>query len=476
MDDGQAQSAKTFSAELSRELIASGDSFDVIVHYPQGTKPAPVNIALSDPAGALSFTETHPPSAGEQRMVKDGKLTVSFRAQSNQLVWVGKPKALPFTVNITTQAGETQTLSGEVLAKALLPVWALPVLGIFLLCLVGGSLFLIVPRLFPPESLDTDESASFFSTLAAQGATSTIGPTESIPPAPEETAAAVIIPTQVVATDTPLPLVEWLTFASDRSGNWEIYVMEGDESSLRRLTDNPAEDSFPVWSPDGSQILFHSNRNGNFDIFVMNSDGSGLRQLTSDARADTFPSWSPDGTQIVFQSKRDGPKQIYVMNSDGSGQTRLTHTAVDDQFPSWSPDGEWIVYSSVTGGGIQLYLMAADGSDQRPLTGIPQLFTFPTFSPDGKWLLYDNSTVGIERLAKAVIDAPSGTLGEEIGLTDASLEATHPRWSPDGKAIYFMAEQNGDRNIYRMDSDGNNIVQLTINPAQDVMPSVILLP
>jgi Tol biopolymer transport system component len=117
-------------------------------------------------------------------------------------------------------------------------------------------------------------------------------------------------------------------FGSNRDGNWEIYLMEGDESHLTRLTNDPGEDTFPVSSPGGTKIAFHSDRNGNFDIFVMNADGSGLTQLTDDPKADTFPAWSPDGQKIVFQTKRHGNKQIYVMNADGSNET-FTHS-VDD--------------------------------------------------------------------------------------------------------------------------------------------------
>jgi Tol biopolymer transport system component len=248
--------------------------------------------------------------------------------------------------------------------------------------------------------------------------------------------------------------------------------MVDDENHLTRLTNDPGEDTFPVWSPDGTKIVFHSDRLGNFNIYVMNADGSGLTQLTDDPKADTFPVWSPDGQKIVFQTKRHGNKQIYVMNADGSNETRLTHSEVDDVNPSWSPDGRYIVYSSVVGGGIQLYIMDADGSHQRRLTSGSQLYNFPVWSPDGAWLAYDNSTQGIEKIAKVTIDA-NGSLGEEIPLTGSGYDATHPRWSLDGYYIFFTSPRDGNMNLYRMNSDGSDVVQLTFNPAHDAAPSVI---
>src|SRR5436190_9367020 len=98
-----------------------------------------------------------------------------------------------------------------------------------------------------------------------------------------------------------------IAFYSDRDGNNEIYSVAGPGGgNLTRLTNNTASDSEPVWSPDGSQIVFTSNRPGNFEIYKMNADGTGQTRLTNKAAFDADPSWSADGTQIVFASDRDG--------------------------------------------------------------------------------------------------------------------------------------------------------------------------
>src|SRR5205814_6618692 len=83
------------------------------------------------------------------------------------------------------------------------------------------------------------------------------------------------------------------------------------------LTKNAGNNVTPTWSPDGTRLCFASNRDGNFELYVVNRDGSGLRRLTNHPGADITPSWSPSGTQIAFTSDRGGPPQLYIVGVDG---------------------------------------------------------------------------------------------------------------------------------------------------------------
>src|SRR5215217_879049 len=93
-------------------------------------------------------------------------------------------------------------------------------------------------------------------------------------------------------------------------------------------------------------IAFTSNRDSNQEIYTMNADGSNLRNLTNNPASDTEPEISPDGTKIAFVSTRDGilNPEIYTMNADGSNQQRLTKddTNVADVHPTWDPTGQRI--------------------------------------------------------------------------------------------------------------------------------------
>ena len=88
-----------------------------------------------------------------------------------------------------------------------------------------------------------------------------------------------------------------IAFVSERDGNREIYVMSADGSAVRRLTDHPAADVYPAWSPDGARIAFVSERDGNADIYVMNADGTAPQRLTNSPAEEAFPAWSPDGAR-----------------------------------------------------------------------------------------------------------------------------------------------------------------------------------
>ena len=86
-----------------------------------------------------------------------------------------------------------------------------------------------------------------------------------------------------------------------------------------------------------TKIVFESRRDGNREIYVMNSDGSEQTRLTNNPALDNCPSWSPDGSKIAFWSERDGNCEIYVMNADGSEQKRLTNNPAFDGYSFWSP-------------------------------------------------------------------------------------------------------------------------------------------
>ncbi len=86
------------------------------------------------------------------------------------------------------------------------------------------------------------------------------------------------------------------------------------------------------------RIAFNSVRDGNDEIYLMNADGSGDTRVTNHPAPDLIPEWSPDGSKIVFESDRDGNTELYVMNTDGSGQTNITNNPAPDRWPRWSPD------------------------------------------------------------------------------------------------------------------------------------------
>ena len=133
------------------------------------------------------------------------------------------------------------------------------------------------------------------------------------------------------------------------AGDYEIYRGPSsggpytDYSLFTALTANTKIDDAPCWSPDGTTIVFSSDRdggsggNGDREIWVMDADGSNPTQLTDTGSTldDTYPSYSPDGTQITFATDRDTNWEIYTMSSAGASPTAPASDAAKDEFPSW---------------------------------------------------------------------------------------------------------------------------------------------
>ncbi|MGH8129500.1 MAG: TolB family protein [Steroidobacteraceae bacterium] len=191
-----------------------------------------------------------------------------------------------------------------------------------------------------------------------------------------------------------------VVFASDRGGNEDVWIVRADGTDLRNLTNHPASDSHPSWSPDGRLIVFCSTRGDgeNDDIYVIDTDATKLRRLTDNGlNWDTFPSFSPDGRTILFrrlllERMSEGTlanSEVMVMNIDGTGVVNLTRHPWFDGWPSWSPDGRRIAFSSNRSDAYQIYIMNADGSGLTRVVDSPYTDSRPQWLPDGKGLIFN---------------------------------------------------------------------------------------
>jgi TolB protein len=122
----------------------------------------------------------------------------------------------------------------------------------------------------------------------------------------------------------------------------DIYIVDITGENLQQLTDHPAQDVYPAWSPDGQWIAFQSDRDGDMAIYLMEADGANPKRLANGRS----PEWSPDGQQIAFVSQQENMESIFIMDKDG-GNIRLLVEGGDH--PAWfgsklavSDAGKWI--------------------------------------------------------------------------------------------------------------------------------------
>ncbi len=203
------------------------------------------------------------------------------------------------------------------------------------------------------------------------------------------------------------PAQQVVMFSSDATPvHSQIFLANGDGSSERPLLPPTGMDYSPSFSPDGKWIVFTSERNGSADIYRVHPDGSGLERLTDDPAYDDQAVLSPNGKSIVFVSSRGtGRAHIWLLDLVTKHARLLTPNAGSDFRPSWSPDGKWIAFSTDrdSDGGhlpgrwerlqsLSIYIIQPDGSGLRRITRGRGVAGSPRWSLDGKRIYYYETT------------------------------------------------------------------------------------
>jgi Tol biopolymer transport system component len=259
-----------------------------------------------------------------------------------------------------------------------------------------------------------------------------------------------------------------IAFETSRTGDFEVFSMNADGTDVINLSENPATDLEPDWSPDGSLIAFVSDRDGNDEIYLMAADGSAQVRLTDDAGSDRSPEWSPDGSMIAFETDRDGNTEVYVMNADGSGQVNLTNDPSEDAHPAWSRDGSRIAFQTdrAAGGGNEVYVMNVDGGDPVNLSNNPASDGRPAWSPDDLRIAFSSTRDGNFEIYVMNADG-SG----QLRLTDDDELDSYPEWSPDGEHLAFRSDRAGNLEVFVMNADGSGPFNRTTHQAVDCHPT-----
>jgi len=246
-----------------------------------------------------------------------------------------------------------------------------------------------------------------------------------------------------------------LAFASDASGNYDIFTSNPDGSGKVQITSNAADDVDPVWSPNGAKIAFISKRDGNYEIYVMNADGSNQTRLTNTPEDEFDPTWSPSAAKIAYSRDSGNDLDVFSMNADGGAQTNLTNNSDDDAFPTWSPDSAKLAFTSDRSGNADIFVMNADGSNALNVSNNSANDDFPAWSPSGRRIAFSSDRLGNFDIFVMNTDGTG-----QAALTTDPAEETFPAWSPDSsKLVYMSGTLVGDL------LDINNLVVMPVNAA-----------
>ena len=211
----------------------------------------------------------------------------------------------------------------------------------------------------------------------------------------------------------------------------DLWAVLPDGSGSRRLTETDAAESAPALSPEGTQIAYASNASGEREIYVMRADGTRIRRLTQNpARDDSSPAWSPDGRYLAWSSEAD----VYVMKADGSAKRPVAATTLEELDPAWSPNGLELVYSTAG----DLFAVPAAGGTPRQLTSGPANDREPDWSSRGE-IVYASDT--------AIFAVPAAG-GAPRQLTAGIPVDSSPSWAPDGLRLAFARASASGTDLY----------------------------
>jgi serine/threonine protein kinase/Tol biopolymer transport system component len=193
----------------------------------------------------------------------------------------------------------------------------------------------------------------------------------------------------------------------------------------------------PELSPDDRRLAFDRTLRSNRDVWLMDIARGSLTPLTFDAAVDGYPVWSPDGAQLAFESTRNGTFDMWIKAVNAAEPEQLLLSTPDGEWPlNWSSDGRYLLYQSTDfATKWDLYALPMTGEAREPIAiaSTPFAERMGVFSPDARWVAFETDDTGQPEIVAQAFPVAKGRLA----ISTAGGSA--PRWSADGKEIFFIA-------------------------------------
>lgn len=241
----------------------------------------------------------------------------------------------------------------------------------------------------------------------------------------------------------------WLVYSTNQTGDWEIFRLgniPGEPEANINLSQGIGTDDIGMsLSPDKAFVAFASNRNGNFEIYVAASDGVSQTRITNHPNAtSTGPVWSVDGHSIVYSSNFGGEWDLYMLNIASRQEKRLTNGTGSFLNARFAPDGKGIIFESVVDFTSQIYHLDLTTMHLTKLSDGQGNDRNPTYSPDGTKIAFNSFRSNLNSVL-FIMDADGSNV---TAVSDTKVSAVNHSWSPDGTLIAYQAQNNADLAIY----------------------------